>query len=52
MFEKNITYLKIDLFSAVNGNYELCPQPHFRVSSTNTIFSYAANSIRYFESVV
>ena len=40
------------LFSAANGNYELCSQPHFRVSSTNTIFSYAANSIRYFESVV
>ena len=40
------------LFSAANGNYELCSQPHFRVSSTNTIFSSAANSIRYFESVV
>ena len=40
-----------DLFSAVNGNYNLRAQPDFGVSGINTVF-YGANSIRYLGSVI
>ena len=40
-----------DLFSAVNGNYNLRSQSDFRFPGINTVF-YGANSIRYFGSVI
>ena len=40
-----------DLFSVVNGNYNLRSQSDFGVPDINTVF-YDANSIRYFESVI
>ena len=40
-----------DLFSVVNGNYNLSSPSDFRVPGINTVF-YVANSIRYFGSVI
>ena len=40
-----------DLFSIVNGNYNPCSQPDFRVPSIRTIF-YGVNLFRYFGSAI
>ena len=40
-----------DLFSVVNGNYDLLSQSDFGFPGINTVF-YGANSIRYFGSVL
>ena len=40
-----------DLFSVVNGNYNLRSQSNFGVPDIKTVF-YDANSIRYFGSVI
>ena len=40
-----------DLFSVVNGNYNLHSQSDFGVPGINTVF-YGANSIRYFGLVI
>ena len=40
-----------DLFSVINGNYNLSSQSDFGVPGINTVF-YSASSIRYFGSVI
>ena len=40
-----------DLFSIINGKYNLRSESDFRVPDINTVF-YGANSIKYFGSVI